>query len=181
MEYEWWEDDEFGYLNRRRMLAAEVFGYSYDNYYNHRGNIRFDRYMPEDVDILERAGRDNGNDKQLVQALEIEESRVEEWRRSYREAKHIVDAPTAAEAFRRAVRFSICYAVEEGLNDEGSIERLVTQICYRAADLSFRLKMEDRYLSHYSEDLREESEHDRVYLEERLLRDLGTDSRKATD
>src|SRR5207249_4163991 len=41
--------------------------------------------------------------------------------------------------FRNAVRFSIQDAVREGLHDAESIEALVTQICYRAADLAYVL------------------------------------------
>ena len=72
-----------------------------------------------------------------------------------------MDAPTPAESFRRGVRFSIQDAVEEGLTgDEREIERLVTQICYRAADLAYLLDLEQRRLSDYSEELREESDLD---------------------
>ena len=46
-------------MNRRQLLAAETFHYSYANYANHLGigNIRFDKLMPDDVDTLERAER----------------------------------------------------------------------------------------------------------------------------
>jgi hypothetical protein len=71
-----------------------------------------------------------------------------------------VDAPTPAESFRRGVRYSIQDAVEEGLTDEKAIERLVTQICYRAADLAYLLDLEQRRLSDYSEELREEPDFD---------------------
>jgi hypothetical protein len=81
------------------------------------------------------------------------------------------------------VRYSIQHAVEQGLGDKASIERLVTQICYRAADFGFRLDMEGKRLSHYSQELREETEYDQAYwqkeidqeLEERLGREEGSD------
>ena len=76
------------------------------------------------------------------------------WRRSYQRAKAIVDAPTPAESFRRGARFSIQDAVEEGLSDERQIEDLVTQICYRAADLAYLLNMGQERLSDYSAALR---------------------------
>jgi hypothetical protein len=41
------------------------------------------------------------------------------------------------------------------LGDEPSIERLLTQICYRAADLAFLLDRKGETLSQYSERLRE--------------------------
>lgn len=56
----------------------------------------------------------------------------------------------------RGVRHSIELAVAEGLRDEPSIERLVTQICYRAADLAVLLKRERKPLRNYSDDLRRE-------------------------
>lgn len=43
-----------------------------------------------------------------------------------------------------------------GAGDEPSVERLVTQICYRAADLAFLLDREGEPLSRYSRDLRTE-------------------------
>jgi len=149
-------------MNRKQLLAAETFHYSYANYANHLGigNIRFDKWMPRDVTTLERAEREGWDDTRLAQALDIEEDHVKFWRESYRRAKHIVDAPTPAEAFRRGVRYSIQDAVEEGLTDEGAIERLVTQICYRAADLAYLLDLEREPLSDYSRELRKESDFD---------------------
>jgi hypothetical protein len=149
-------------MNRKQLLAAETFHYSYANYANHLGigNIRFDKLMPDDVDTLERAEREGWDDARLAQALEVSEDRVEFWRESYRRAKDIIDAPTPAESFRRGVRYSIQDAVEKGLMDEGAIERLVTQICYRAADLAYLLDLEGEMLSDYSKELRKESDFD---------------------
>ena len=44
-------------MNRKQLLAAEIFRYSYANYADHLGigNIRFDNMMPQAVDILEQA------------------------------------------------------------------------------------------------------------------------------
>ena len=148
-------------MNRKQLLAAETFHYSYANYANHLGgNIRFDKWMPDDVDTLERAEREGWDDARLAQALDVLEDRVEFWRVSYQRAKDIIDAPTPAESFRRGVRYSIQDAVEEGLTGEREIERLVTQICYRAADLAYLLDLERKRLSDYSEELREESDFD---------------------
>lgn len=149
-------------MNRKQLLAAETFHYSYANYANHLGigNIRFDKLMPDDVDTLERAEREGWDDARLAQALEVSEDRVEFWRESYRRAKSIIDAPTPAESFRRGVRYSIQDAIEEGLTAEKAIERLVTQICYRAADLAYLLDLEEETLSDYSRELRKESDFD---------------------
>jgi hypothetical protein len=78
-------------------------------------------------------------------------------RRLYREGKDIVEAPTLAESFRRGVRYSIQAALEEGLTDKASLERLTKQICYRAADLGFRLDTEGKRLADYSKELRRET------------------------
>lgn len=144
-------------MNRRQLLAAELHHYSYANYADHLGigNIRFDELMPNDVDILERAEREGWDTWRLAQALEIPEERVPDWIASYQQAKDIIDAPNAAESFRYGVRYSIQYDVEKGLQDQDDIERLVTQICYRAADLAYLLDMEGKRLSDYSHDLRE--------------------------
>ncbi len=172
-------------LSRKQMLAAEIHGYSYANYEDHLGigNIRFEKLMPDDVDILERAEREGWDAARLAQALDTSEERAASFARSYHRAKQIVDSPTVAESFRCGVRYSIENAVEEGLGDEGSIERLVTQICYRAADFGFRLDMEGKRLSDYSEDLRQETKYDREHwqkmisqeIQERLEQDDGDD------
>jgi hypothetical protein len=151
-------------MSRRQLLAAETFHYSYAHYADHLGcNVRFDELMPDDVDTLERAEREGWGDARIAQALEIDEDKARFWCESYRRAKAIIDAPTPAEAFRRGVRFSIQDALEEGLADEGdeqlpvAIERLVVQICFRAADLGFLLDMTGLRLSEYSKELRDES------------------------
>ena len=69
-----------------------------------------------------------------------------------------MDAGSAAESFRRGVRFSIEDAVQDGLGDPAAIERLVTQICYRAADLAHLLESEGKALSDYAEALRRDPE-----------------------
>jgi hypothetical protein len=156
-EDELWTD--YPAMDRQELLAAETFHYSYANYDDHLGigNVRFDKLMPDDVDTLEQAEEEGWDDARLARALEVAEDKVEFWRESYRRAKDVIDAPTPAESFRRGVRYSILDALEEGLADEGAVERLVTQICYRAADLAYLLDREDEILSSYSEELRAES------------------------
>ncbi len=149
-------------MNRKQLLAAETFAYSYANYENHLGidNVRFDELMPNDIDTLEQAEQEDWDDARLAEALEVEEEDVEFWRVSYQRAKEIVDAPNPAEAFRQGVRYTIVDAIEEGLSTEDDIEALVTQICYRAADLAYLLDLEEKPLSDYSEILRETPEMD---------------------
>ena len=151
-----WDEDEEAGMDRRQLLAAETFHYSYANYDNHLGigNVRFDELMPDDVDTLEMAEQEGWDDARLAQALEVEEEDVGRWRLSYQRAKAIVDAPTPAESFRHGVRYSIQDAVEDGLADEQAIDALVVQICYRAADLAYLLDVRGETLTDYSEELR---------------------------
>jgi len=160
-DYEFW--NEKAGMTHQQLLAAETFNYSYANYDNHLGigNIRFDQLMPDDVDALEQAEQEGWNDARLAEALEVEESQIPDWRESYRRAKFVVDAPTPAESFRRGVRFSVQDALakqEKGkLTGEKLVERIVGQVCYRAADLAYVLDMRDERLGQYSSALREES------------------------
>jgi hypothetical protein len=162
-------------LTRKQLLAAEIHGYSYDNYADHLGigNIRFEKLMPQDVDVLERAERENWEATRIAQALDIPVKEVATWQRSYQQAKAIVDAATLVEAFRSGIRISIQTAIEQGLSDKASVERLVTQICYRTADLSFRLEMAKKKLSDYSEELRKETEADLEALNKAIDQDLN--------
>jgi hypothetical protein len=157
-------------MDREKLLAAETFSYSYANYANHLGigHVRFEELMPQDVRILEQAEQEGWPIEKLAQALECNEDIAERFRVSYIRAKDIVDAPNVAESFRRGVRYSILDAVKEGLTGEAEIERLVTQICYRAADLAYLLDQEDRELSHYSKDLRETTKFDQDHLTQSL-------------
>jgi len=145
-------------VNRAQLLAAEIFGYSFANYADHLGigNVRYERLMPEDAETLETAEREGWPASQIAVALEVDVERAEGLLVAFQRAREVVDAENPAEAFRNGVRFSIWHALEEGLHDPESIEKLVTQICYRAADLAFLLEREGKTLSRYSRHLRRE-------------------------
>jgi hypothetical protein len=145
-------------MRREYLLAAETFRYSYAHYADHvqGSNVRFTRYMPDDVATLERAEREGWDDAHLARALDVPQENAGRLRAFYHEALDIVDAPTPAEAFRRSVRYAVHNAVQEGLEAENAIETLVVQICYRAADLAYLLDMQGERLSEYSSDLRKE-------------------------
>lgn len=163
--------DETPAMDREHLLAAEVFGYSYANYDDHLGgNVRFDEMMPADVETLAQEAEEGWDDERLAGALEVPEEQVKSWRDAYKRAVDIVDAPSPAEAFRRGVHYSIQDAVERGLADEEAIERLVTQVCYRAADLAYLLDMEGEVLSTFSKELRATSKADL----EAMLEDLSS-------
>ena len=145
-------------MNRAQLLAAEIFGYSFTNYADHLGigNVRYERLMPEDAETLEAAEREGWPASKIAAALAVDVERAEELLEAFQRAREVVDAENPAEAFRHGVRFSIWHALEEGLRDPGSIEKLVTQICYRAADLAFLLERAGKTLSQYSRHLRRE-------------------------
>ncbi len=145
-------------MERKHLLAAELFAYSFANYEDHLGigSARFEKYMPDEASLLERAEDEGWSDEDVVAKSEIAAPDVATSRRRFRRARAVVDAPDAAAAFRTGVRFSIEDAVAEGLRDAAAIERLVTQVCYRAADLAFLLDREAKALSDYSEALRAE-------------------------
>jgi hypothetical protein len=71
-------------------------------------------------------------------------------------ARKLAHAENPAESFHWAVRQSIEAAVERGLSEAESIDRLTIQICYRAADLGYILKQNGEVLSRYSRRLRRE-------------------------
>jgi hypothetical protein len=148
------------------MIAAELFSYSYANYADHLGigNARFEELMPREVDLLEKAEREGWELSRIAKETDLPLEEVEGWLKRFQEAKEIVDAPSPVKSFRRAVRQAIEDAMADGLTDRASVERLVTQICYRTSDLAYRLDASGRGLSEYSEELREETEYDRAYL-----------------
>jgi hypothetical protein len=141
-------------LDRWKLLAAETFSYSYDNYADHRGNARFDRYMPDDVRVLDQAVRESWPLDRLAQKLDRSEEEAKIMLGAFRDAVEVVDAPTPAESFRRSIRQVIKRALAEGIKSDEEIEDLVVQVCYRAADLSFLLRSRDEPLHKYSDLLR---------------------------
>jgi hypothetical protein len=145
-------------VEREKLLAAGIFGYSFANYQNHLGigNVRYERLMPETVRTIERAVQENWPKSRLAKELEVSVAQAEGFVEDFERARDIVDAENPAESFRNAVRFSIRHALEEGLATPELIEALVTQICFRAADLAFLLKMRGETLSRYSRHLRRE-------------------------
>jgi hypothetical protein len=145
-------------MNRRFLLAAETFNYSFDKYAD-KLEIRAERFsklMPEHVDILEKAELENWSLEQFAHVLEIDTEKADFLRQSYEKAKQIIDSPSPAESFRRGVRHSIRNALNEGIESDTDVEKLVIQICYRAADLSYLLDLKNQKLSEYSKELREE-------------------------
>jgi hypothetical protein len=145
-------------MNRAQLLAAEIFGYSFANYEDHLGigNVRYERLMPVAAETLETAEREAWPATKIAEELEVDVERAAHLLTSFQRAREVVGAENPAEAFRIGVRFSIWDAVEEGLHEAESIAKLVTQICYRAADLAFLLEREGKTLSQYSRHLRRE-------------------------
>jgi len=162
-------DEDVQPLDRYHLLAAEIFGYSFDNYRNHLGidNIRYEQIMPDDARLLERAVTENWSAARVAKAMceatptlpglpALTEKQCQNLLDACRNALHVLDAGTPAESFRNAVRLCIQRALEKGLSDPESVEALVTQICFRASDLSVLLEQNGESLSQYSDDLRRE-------------------------
>ena len=142
-------------MNKQQLLAAETFSYSYANYAEHLGiNARFDKYMPDDLKSIEMVVSKGGSAGDLAAKLEVDQDIAKGLISAYLVAKEIVYAENAVESFRLGVKASIVASLEEGLNTDKAIDRLVGQICYRAADLAYLLDLEQKKLSDYSEALR---------------------------
>lgn len=89
-------------MDRKFLLAAETFNYSFNKYAD-KLEIRAERFsklMPDDIDILEKAEKEDWTLEQLAHALEIEPDKAEFLRHGYERAKDIIDAPSPAESFR---------------------------------------------------------------------------------
>ena len=156
-------------MDRIHLLAAEIFKYSYANYDDHLGiNERFDRLMPRDAEILETALKEEWSIDKVAQNLEVDAEIARLYLIRVKEALEIVDAENPAESFRNAVRQSINYALEDGLDSPEAIEALVIQICYRTADFGLLLDKKRHQLSQYSRHLRREpdTEYFEGYFEE---------------
>ncbi len=95
--------------------------------------------LAEAAKTLERAAKEGWPTSKIAEVLRVDIDEAQELSAAFDRARQIVDAENPAEMFRNAVRFSIQDAVREGLHDAESIEALVTQICYRAADLAYVL------------------------------------------
>jgi hypothetical protein len=156
-------------MERIHFLAAEIFSYSYANYDDHLGiNERFDTLMPHDAQILETALKEEWPIEKVAQELDTSTETARKLLFSVKAALEVVDAENPAESFRNAVRQSIEVALKDGLATTEAIESLVTQICYRAADLGFVLDKKGHNLSQYSRHLRKdpETEYYEGYFEE---------------
>ena len=118
-------------MERIHFLAAEIFSYSYANYDDHLGiNERFDTLMPRDAELLETALKEEWPIEKVTQELDVSDE----------------------------IARKLLFAVKDGLDITEAIESLVIQICYRAADLGFRLDKKGHHLSQYSRHLRKDSE-----------------------
>ena len=105
----------------------------------------------------------------VAQELEVDTVNAAALVGATRDAILVVDSDNPSESFRLSVRQLIKRAAAEGLNDDDTIEQLVTQICYRVSDFANLLKSEGSNLSRYCRHLRRESDvkyHDGYFDEE---------------
>jgi DNA-directed RNA polymerase specialized sigma subunit len=140
-------------MNRIQYLSAEIYGYSYDNYQEkvEMRHVRFTKYMPQTIKILEKAELKPISDADLAKKLEIEIDKIEEWKEVYKSAKMVVDAGNAGDSFKIGIKETVKNFVEEEKMNEEKINELVEQILYRTADFGFLLKRENKEISDYSE------------------------------
>jgi hypothetical protein len=141
-------------LTQRQRLAAELYAYSLANYSDHLGNERFTRYMPESVDVLERAVKEGWDDQKTAKALEMDAEKVPQLVERLADAHKVVDAPNASESFRESVRQQLAEFLRDKGVDEKELEKIVVQMCYCASDLGCLLEWEGKRLTDYSEWLR---------------------------
>ena len=145
-------------MTENQLLAAEVYGYSYAHYVDRVDvNERFTDLMPNDIVTLTKDEKFKWDIKKLAKKLEVDKEQAVAYRLSFQRAKRIVHAKSAAASFAEGVKQSIEQAIRNGLKDKESIDNLVEQVCYRAADLSYLLRVESRDLSEYSSGLRDGS------------------------
>lgn len=141
-------------LTRRQRIAAELFAYSYANYSDHLGNARFTRYMPKDVEFLERAVAEKWDHGRIAKKLDVEPERVPQLLERLKDAIKIVDAENASESFRESVRQQLRGLLADKVTDEEELDKIVIQMCYCAADMGCLLEWEGKCLVDYSEWLR---------------------------
>ncbi len=141
-------------LTHRQRIAAELYAYSYANYADHLGNERFTRYMPDTVDLLERAIKEGWGDQKTATELDMKAEDVPQLINRLADAHKIVDAPNASESFRESVRQQLVELLRDKVTDEEEFEKIVVQMCYCASDLGCLLEWEGKRLVDYSEWLR---------------------------
>lgn len=150
-------------MERIHLLAAEIFRYSYANYEGHLGaDHRFDKTMPEDAAMLETAVKEEWPVEKVAEKLDISNETANEVLHATFEAIEVVNAESPTDSFRKAVENTLRYALTVGIDNDEDIMRLVDQISYRAADLSYLLEMEDKKIADYSMSLTEPSVCDEI-------------------
>jgi hypothetical protein len=141
-------------LTQRQRIAAELYAYSLANYSDHLGNERFTRYMPENVDLLERAVKEGWDNERIAKELDMEIEGVPQLIDRLADAHKVIDAPNASESFRESVRQQLVELLRDKVTDEKELEKIVVQMCYCASDLGCLLEWEGKRLVDYSEWLR---------------------------
>lgn len=140
-------------MKKIHYLAAELFGYSYDNYEEKvsMNHIRFTKYMPETVKIFRKAYTEDWDDQLLAKKAEIDLENISIWREKYLNAVKIIEAGSPDKQLEAGLDVSIRIAIESGLNSDEQIGELIEQIKYRFCDFGNLIKHENRSLSEYSD------------------------------
>ncbi|EMI42320.1 MULTISPECIES: hypothetical protein [Pirellulaceae] len=143
-------------IGKYERLAADIFGYTYDNYLGHLqiGNERYESLMPRDAKLLEKAVVERWSILRISEKLEVDVEQAGKLLVLTKDALERYEAANPAEFFRVAVRQMVEEAVSEGLSDEKDVNELVSQICHVASDMAVLLKAEKSEMVEYSGELR---------------------------
>jgi len=146
-------------MDREKLLAAELFAYSYQNYEDHLGigNPRFEEMMPVEARTIERAYRENWSMQDLARELGLDAEHVKGLLDSYSNAIEIVDAQTPAKALRNALRQSFDTVLGDRRVPDHEIEEFLNQACYRVSDFLFLMESQGSGLREMSDELRRDS------------------------
>ncbi|MGK7396769.1 MAG: hypothetical protein ACNS62_19490 [Candidatus Cyclobacteriaceae bacterium M3_2C_046] len=137
-------------MDKYKLLAAEMNGFRYADYYNHLGNLHFDTILPNEVKRLEKAAQENWSDDQISRELKLDREVARKKLRKYKLAKKLIESPGLAEFLRRSLRETLktCASISEEEQ-----EQMVENICQRMTDLGFMLERRNQQLHELTPDL----------------------------
>lgn len=139
-------------MNRVDLIAAEVFGYSFDHYQDRIDirNKRFTKYMPDDIILIEKSISKGKSNKDLAKALKISEEKVEQYKSKYFNAIKVVDSKNAGESYKEGLKITLENFIKRNKLNEQNIDELIQEILYRTTDFAYLLRKENKSISDYS-------------------------------
>jgi len=139
-------------MNRHQLIAAEMYGYSYDHYQDKIDirHKRFTKYMPQDIRTLEKGLEEGVSDAELAKRLEMDVKDIPNYKAAFERSVLVVDTKNAGEAFKVSLRQTLVNYIERGKFDKENIDAIIEQILYNTTDFAFLLRREDKTISDYS-------------------------------